>query len=75
MEENSVVLPRFDAIDQLVEFFDTHDMGDYAARMPEIKFEVAPKREAKKDRAAIEKKCGKCCRKNTTRHSQRCVSP
>lgn len=56
MEENSVVLPRFDAIDQLVEFFDTHDMGDYAARMPEIKFEVAPKREARKDRAAIEKK-------------------
>ncbi len=55
MEKNSAVLPRFDTTTQLVEFFDAHDMGDYAAQMPEVQFEVAPKRE-KQDRAAIERK-------------------
>ena len=56
MEENNAVLPRFDNLDQLVEFFDTHDMGDYAAKMPEVQFEVAPKQVSKPDRAAIEQK-------------------
>lgn len=56
MDESSAVLPHFDDIDHLVEFFDTHDMGDYADQMPEVHFEVAPKREARRDRAAIERK-------------------
>ncbi len=56
MEENNAVLPRFDNLDQLVEFFDTHDMGDYAAQMPEVQFEVAPKQGKKPDRAVIEQK-------------------
>ncbi len=56
MEENNAVLPRFDSIDRLVEFFDTHDMGDYASRMPEARFEVAPKPGVRQDRAAIERK-------------------
>ncbi len=56
MEENNAVLPRFDSIDRLVEFFDTHDMGDYASRMPEAHFEVAPKPGVRQDRAAIERK-------------------
>jgi len=56
MEENNAVLPGFDSTDQLVEFFDTHDMGDYAAQMPEVQFEVAPRHESRPDRAAIEQK-------------------
>jgi len=56
MEENNAVLPRFDSIDRLVEFFDMHDMGDYASRMPEARFEVAPKPGVRQDRAAIERK-------------------
>lgn len=56
MEENKSVLPRFDSIDKLVDFFDTHDMGEYADQMPEARFEVAPKPESRPDRAAIERK-------------------
>lgn len=56
MEENSNVLPRFDSIDHLVEFFDTHDMGDYAAQMPEAHFEVAPRPEIRQNRAVIEQR-------------------
>jgi len=56
MDENNAVLPRFESMDHLVEFFDTHDMGDYASQMPEAHFEVAPRREARSDRAAIERK-------------------
>jgi hypothetical protein len=32
-------LPR-GSIDELVEFFDTHDMGDYWDQMPEVHFDV-----------------------------------
>ena len=39
-ENNSTILPRFDSVQELVEFFDTHDMGDYWDRMPEAHFEV-----------------------------------
>lgn len=33
-------LPSFRSVDELVEFFDSHDMGDYWERMPEVEFEV-----------------------------------
>ena len=56
MEESNAVLPRFDNLDQLVEFFDTHDMGEYAAQMPEVEFEVAPRPTDKPNRLAIEQK-------------------
>lgn len=32
--------PQFRSLDQLVEFFDTHDMGDYWDEMPEAHFDV-----------------------------------
>ena len=32
------------SIDELVEFFDTHDMGDHWDEMPEVKFDVDIKR-------------------------------
>ena len=56
MEENNAVLPRFDSLDQLVEFFDTHDMGEYAAQMPEVEFKVAAQPADKPSRLAIEQK-------------------
>ena len=33
-------LPRFRSMDELVSFFDAHDMGDYLGRMPAARFDV-----------------------------------
>jgi hypothetical protein len=33
-------LPQFHSLGELVEFFETHDMGDYWDQMPEVDFEV-----------------------------------
>ena len=38
MSENK--LPEFGTVEELVEFFDTHDMGEYWDEMPEAHFEV-----------------------------------
>jgi hypothetical protein len=41
MKENKPKrLPRFRTTQQLVDFFDTHDMGDYWQALPEATFEV-----------------------------------
>jgi translation initiation factor RLI1 len=41
MAENKVkILPNFEALDELVEFFDNHDLGEYFDQMPEVDFEV-----------------------------------
>ncbi|HID94822.1 MAG TPA: hypothetical protein EYP53_02025 [Candidatus Latescibacteria bacterium] len=37
-------LPHFRSLDELVEFFDTHDLGEYWNQMPEAHFEVDIKR-------------------------------
>ncbi|MCK4735746.1 MAG: hypothetical protein KAT65_25050 [Methanophagales archaeon] len=33
-------LPRFRSLDELVKFFDTHDLDEYWTEMPEAHFEV-----------------------------------
>jgi hypothetical protein len=33
-------MPKFTSLDDLVEFFDTHDLGEYLDGMPETQFEV-----------------------------------
>ncbi len=33
-------LPRLNSVNELVEFFDKHDMGDYWDRLPKAEFEV-----------------------------------
>jgi hypothetical protein len=33
-------IPQVKSIDELVEFFDTHDMGDYWDQLPKAKFDV-----------------------------------
>lgn len=38
-ENNSQQLPSFASLDELVEFFDTHDMGEYED-LPEAQFDV-----------------------------------
>jgi hypothetical protein len=43
-ENNSKKLPSFASLDELVEFFDTHDMGEYEEALPEAHFEVDLKR-------------------------------
>jgi len=42
-ENNSPQLPAFASLDELVEFFDTHDMGEYED-LPEAQFTVALQR-------------------------------
>jgi len=37
-------LPHFDSLDEMVEFFDTQDMGDYFDQMPEVEMEIDLKR-------------------------------
>lgn len=39
-------LPEFASLDQMVEFFDTHDMGEYWDQMVEADFEIDLKRRA-----------------------------
>jgi hypothetical protein len=39
-ENGPTALPHFESLQDLVEFFDTHDMGDYLEQMPEADFEV-----------------------------------
>lgn len=34
------LLPQVTSLDKLVEFFETHDMGDYWASLPEAHFEI-----------------------------------
>jgi len=41
MEKNKAkALPRPKSVKELVEFFDTHDMGDYWEKMPKAHFDV-----------------------------------
>ena len=39
-ENNPQKLPPFASLDELVEFFDTHDMGEYEEDLPEAHFDV-----------------------------------
>ena len=34
-------LPECESVEELVEFFDTRDMGEYADTMPEVHFDVS----------------------------------
>ncbi len=43
-KSKSKSLPRFGSLDELVKFFDTHDLGEYWTEMPEAHFEVEIKR-------------------------------
>ena len=39
-ENNSQALPAFASLNEMVEYFDTPDLGDYLMQMPEVHFEV-----------------------------------
>ncbi len=39
-KSKSEPLPQFESLDNLVDFFDTHDLGDYLDQMPETQFDV-----------------------------------
>lgn len=39
-ENNSPKLPPFGSLDEMVEFFDTHDMGAFEEELSEANFEV-----------------------------------
>ena len=44
VESETKSLPNFESIDEMVEFFDNQDLGDYLDQMPEVEFEVDIKR-------------------------------
>ena len=44
VESNSKHMPKFSSIDELVEFFETHDLGEYWDQMPEAHFDTDIKR-------------------------------
>jgi hypothetical protein len=48
------LLPRLKSVDELVEYFDKHDMGDYWDRLPKAEFEVNIK--TRKHLVAIDEK-------------------
>jgi hypothetical protein len=43
-ENNSQPLPSFASLDELVEFFDTHDLGEYEESLPEAHLNVGLQR-------------------------------
>ena len=43
-ENESAPLPHFQSLQELVEYFDAHDMGEHWDRMPEAHFDVDIKR-------------------------------
>ena len=43
-KSKSATLPKFNSLDELMGFFDTHDMGEYWERMPEASFDISIKR-------------------------------
>ena len=43
-KNKSTQLPKFNSLEKLVEFFDTHDLGDYLDTMPEARFDIDLKR-------------------------------
>lgn len=44
MAESKSKLPQFNSNQELIEFFDTHDMGEYESELPETYFDVDIKR-------------------------------
>lgn len=43
-KSKSKPLPKFSSLDELVEFFETHDLGEYWDQMPEAHFDIDIKR-------------------------------
>ena len=39
-KNKSKSLPKFESLAKLVRFFDSHDMGDYWDRLPEVQFDI-----------------------------------
>ena len=44
LKSKFATLPKFKSLDQLIDFFDTHDMGEYWEQMPEASFDIRIKR-------------------------------
>ena len=39
-KNNTQAMPKFASLDELVEYFDTHDLGEHLENMPEVYFDV-----------------------------------
>ena len=44
VENKTKRLPDFESIDEMVDFFDNHDLGEYLDKMPKVEVEVDIKR-------------------------------
>jgi hypothetical protein len=45
LNNKSQLLPQFKSAQELVEFSDTHDMGEYESQLPEVEIDVDLKRD------------------------------
>ena len=43
-ESKAKKLPQFDSTEELIDFFDAHDLGEYEEDLPEVEFNVDLKR-------------------------------
>jgi CopG antitoxin of type II toxin-antitoxin system len=39
-ENKSKSLPKFNSIEEIVNFFDSHDLGEFDSELPEVNFDV-----------------------------------
>lgn len=53
-KNNAKPIPQFNSVNELVEFFDKHDMGEYWDQLPKAEFEVNIK--TRKHLVAIDEK-------------------
>ena len=74
MEKNKAkTLPRSKSVKELVDFFETHDMGDYWEKMPKAHFDVTIKK--RKHLVALEKDIpGTCFEKDRGKREGRLYS-
>ncbi|HHT9155174.1 MAG TPA: hypothetical protein ACFYD5_05100 [Candidatus Tripitaka sp. YC43] len=52
-KSKSRTLPHFRSLDELVKFFDTHDLGEYWEEMPKAHFEVDISRRINQERRLL----------------------
>ena len=62
-------LPTFRSVDELVAFFETHDMGEYWGKLPTAEFEVRLKKRVSTKKALRKKASGEGVSARLKNHS------
>jgi len=62
-------LPTFKSLDELVAFFEAHDMGEYLEKLPTAEFEVRLKKRVSTEKPLRKKTSGKGVSLKSKNHS------